>query len=498
MKNAEDAAPRSRGHWFPVAHRRARRGVSAREALDTLRAQAVLNGIDDACPDDAVDDAPPALPVERGLRADLRRRFVDALPVRLILHGVVVVLVSTVLLGEWGQAWSLQTLMPWNERMAVAGVGGGVAPLPGDAIPAVMPFNERLEESVAARDLAPGFEKPIPLVDAFHELHQLAAGETLGQLAAEYNVSLDSLIWANDLQSGDVLMLGQPLRIPRVSGMPYVIRKNDTLDAIAARFGVTADDILLFEPNKLQLDAPLPVGKEIFVPRGSQPLPEALLALRGGTEGLAQAKAQTAGLVVEPQTNLRSGPGQMYPRVAQLEAGRRAQLLGRYKQWLKIDVAGTTGWVRTDLLETAPGLVDELPETEDFPPPPPVWVWPARGALTSYFGPRWGSFHNGLDIANRAWSPILAARAGTVIEAGWCRGYGYCVKINHSGGVQTIYGHLIDQPVVSAGEEVAAGQLIGHMGSTYDRAGGGFSTGVHLHFTVTVNGRAVDPLKFLP
>ncbi len=92
----------------------------------------------------------------------------------------------------------------------------------------------------------------------------------------------------------------------------------------------------------------------------------------------------------------------------------------------------------------------------------------------------------------------MAARAGTVVQSGWCSGYGYCVKINHGGGVQTVYGHLIDQPVVRVGEEVAARQLIAYMGSTFDRRGGGFSTGVHLHFEVRVNGRAVNPLPFLP
>ncbi|MFQ3661657.1 MAG: M23 family metallopeptidase, partial [Chloroflexaceae bacterium] len=50
----------------------------------------------------------------------------------------------------------------------------------------------------------------------------------------------------------------------------------------------------------------------------------------------------------------------------------------------------------------------------------------------------------------------------------------------------------------AVGEEVSAGQLLGHMGSTYDRRGGGYSTGVHLHFTVLINGRAMNPLRFLP
>ena len=108
------------------------------------------------------------------------------------------------------------------------------------------------------------------------------------------------------------------------------------------------------------------------------------------------------------------------------------------------------------------------------------------------------SFHNGLDIANRKGTPIRAARAGVVIEAGWCSGYGYCVKIRHSGGFSTIYGHLKSQPVVSVGDEVAAGEVIGGMGMTFDRKGGGAVTGVHLHFTVMLNGKAVSPLKYLP
>lgn len=131
-------------------------------------------------------------------------------------------------------------------------------------------------------------------------------------------------------------------------------------------------------------------------------------------------------------------------------------------------------------------------------PPPDHWVWPTRGRLTSGSGPRWGGFHNGIDIANRAGTPTVAARAGRVLEAGWCRSYGYCVRLGHAGGIETIYGHLLTRPVVAVGAEVAAGQVIGHMGSTYDRRGGGYATGVHLHLSVLVNGRAVNPLRFLP
>ncbi|HET9222555.1 MAG TPA: M23 family metallopeptidase, partial [Roseiflexaceae bacterium] len=170
--------------------------------------------------------------------------------------------------------------------------------------------------------------------------------------------------------------------------------------------------------------------------------------------------------------------------------------------WAKVESGDSgIGWVRADLLGLSDARFNDLPETNDFPPPPPFWVWPTRGEMTSGFGWRrmpYRSFHDGLDIANAAGTRIYAARAGRVIEAGWCSGFGYCVKLDHGEGVVTIYGHMLKKPPVSAGESVDVGALIGYMGSTYDRSGGGYSTGVHLHFTVKVNGKAVNPLKFLP
>lgn len=129
------------------------------------------------------------------------------------------------------------------------------------------------------------------------------------------------------------------------------------------------------------------------------------------------------------------------------------------------------------------------------------WMWPTFGAITSGFGLRdfsVGRYHNGVDTANASGTPIGAARDGVVIEAGWCAGYGYCVKLRHSGGFTTEYGHMAGPPPVKVGQTVSAGTIIGAMGTTYDAAGGGFSTGVHLHFTIRRYGAAVDPLLYLP
>jgi len=246
----------------------------------------------------------------------------------------------------------------------------------------------------------------------------------------------------------------------------------------------------------------LPVGREIFVPGGKQIYPEEYLAQHGGVAGIAEMPAVVAGTVQESETTLRAGPGREYSRLGRLDAGQHLKLLARHESWVKVDTgAGVDGWVRADLLGLSDTALLTLAETNNFPPPPPRWVWPTLGVITSPFGWRsepWRMFHDGLDIANDAGTKIYSARAGQVFEAGWCRGFGYCVKIDHGAGVTSIYGHLLKRPPVHSGDTVSAGDLIGSMGSTFDASGGGYSTGVHLHFTIKVNGKAVNPLKFLP
>jgi murein DD-endopeptidase MepM/ murein hydrolase activator NlpD len=114
------------------------------------------------------------------------------------------------------------------------------------------------------------------------------------------------------------------------------------------------------------------------------------------------------------------------------------------------------------------------------------FIWPVHGPVTSEFGPRWGGFHPGIDIAPGYGTPIAAAKDGVVAFAGWMDGYGNFIIIDHGGGFATAYGHQ-SRLAVSDGQAVSAGQVIGYVGST------GFSTGPHLHFEIRVNGTAVNP-----
>lgn len=121
----------------------------------------------------------------------------------------------------------------------------------------------------------------------------------------------------------------------------------------------------------------------------------------------------------------------------------------------------------------------------------PLFVAPTQGAFTSNFGYRWGVLHAGIDIANSIGTPILAASDGVVIESGASAGYGMLVKVRHSDGTVTLYGH-INRSLVSVGERVMAGDQIAEMGNR------GYSTGPHLHFEVLQNGTSrIDPSAWL-
>lgn len=125
-----------------------------------------------------------------------------------------------------------------------------------------------------------------------------------------------------------------------------------------------------------------------------------------------------------------------------------------------------------------------------------IWPVPSSHYITSYQGYRmhpvlniW-KYHSGMDIGANTGAAIVAAGSGTVILSQYYGGYGYCVMIDHGGGIVSLYGHA-SALYVSAGQQVTQGQTIAAIGST------GISSGPHLHFEVRENGVVVDPLNYL-
>lgn len=123
-------------------------------------------------------------------------------------------------------------------------------------------------------------------------------------------------------------------------------------------------------------------------------------------------------------------------------------------------------------------------------------IYPVRGHITSTFGYRrspfgWSrEFHDGLDIAVPYGTPVLATADGVVVTAGWDGGFGRAVEISHGYGYRTLYGHN-SRLAVRVGQSVKKGQVIAYSGSS------GRSTGPHVHYSVFVNGRVVNPRDYL-
>jgi murein DD-endopeptidase MepM/ murein hydrolase activator NlpD len=101
------------------------------------------------------------------------------------------------------------------------------------------------------------------------------------------------------------------------------------------------------------------------------------------------------------------------------------------------------------------------------------------------------ALHNGVDLAAPQ-TTVVAASTGTITAAGWDTAFGNRVIIDHGHGVSTLYGHLAQiDPTIRIGQSVAIGQPLGIEGAT------GYATGVHLHFTITINGTDIDPVPFM-
>ena len=153
-------------------------------------------------------------------------------------------------------------------------------------------------------------------------------------------------------------------------------------------------------------------------------------------------------------------------------------------------------WLATYVPTTRPSGTDTTPSTDA--PSSSGWVKPLKSyTITSPFGMRthpisgkW-KMHEGVDMAAPQGTPIYAAKNGKVTRTAYQEGgAGYYVSINHGDGFASIYMHMTHY-IVSPGQYVSAGQVIGYVGST------GGSTGPHLHFGISYKGTYVNPMNYI-
>ncbi|HEU5424555.1 MAG TPA: peptidoglycan DD-metalloendopeptidase family protein [Nitrolancea sp.] len=495
---------------------------------------------------DRAPDIPLWRPIARPLPRHRARRFPGKLP----LHLLVLATIVAVVLG--GGYWSRAAIPAPAARPA-----GTSALRLGELPTTVGPTSDSGPSVLAAAtsggrpDVMTGYLSQFSSAVIPNQLRVrtiVAEGsESIGDLATQTGLRIDTLLWANGLTDPtQELPAGTQVRVPPVDGMLHIVHDGDTLESIAARYQVDVTAITGYGPNNVQTTADLVPYRLLMVPGGTMPTRDKVetYVVRDG-DTLATI-AQFFG--VHPNTILWANslpdgdlifPGQhlaILPAdgvMVTVKAGDTVEsLAATYSVEPKAirdypgNGLGAAGTLRVDQLVMIPG---GKPPKPPEPPPAPApaapaapsvaqsqpaaapaqhpasgrFIWPTSGTITQYYGPTslwlepaylgYAHFHQGLDIANGMYTPIVAAASGTVAFAGWTNvGYGYAVQIDHGNGLVTWYGHMAQMPAVHSGQWVEQGQYLGPMGST------GASTGAHLHFGVLKNGVWDNPLNYLP
>lgn len=260
----------------------------------------------------------------------------------------------------------------------------------------------------------------------------------------------------------------------------YKVKSGDTLSEIAIEVNIPMDEIINMNPALAKGDGTLQIDQELII---TVPEPE-LSVVRSEVNYYEEIyDADVIYIDVDDwyttQTEVLQQPSAGFRRVIAQETFRNDKQIAR--EILKEEV----------VLEAVPKIMKRGTKI------PPTYVKPISGGrLSSPFGkrsaPKKGAstYHKGVDWAIPTGTAVYASCGGTVKKAGWGSGYGYVVYITHSDGRETRYAHL-SKVLVKAGQSVKQNQKIALSGNT------GVSTGPHLHFEILINGKQVNPLKYL-
>ncbi|MFH0833998.1 MAG: M23 family metallopeptidase [Patescibacteria group bacterium] len=228
-------------------------------------------------------------------------------------------------------------------------------------------------------------------------------GDVLSTIARRFGVSMDTIVWENNITNPHQLKPGTVLSILPVTGVTHEVKSGDTIASLAKKYSVDVEKIA--QQNRLDKDAKLIAGEKVIIPDGKKAI-------------VAPAKTGTY---------IASAPGTY--------ASYRAP---------KVDGA----------IIIANGADDK----------DGTWmIKPTNGSYSQYFH----SGHWAVDIADRAKPAIHAAADGTVVKSqcGWNGGYGCVIVVDHGDGYQTLYAHLSELGV-KVGDSVKQGSTIGTMGNT--------------------------------
>jgi len=267
-------------------------------------------------------------------------------------------------------------------------------------------------------------------------LYIVRQGDTISEISESFGVSANTIRWANNLGKKNI-KIGQQLIILPVTGVIHTVKKGDTVSKIAQTYNGDVEEILAYN---LISENELVVGEDITVPGGEI---KAVATSRVITTGARSTGAVTI-------------------------SGGKLKTVRSPSGLLEVTTGITYTWangVRTSKLRGVGG-----PSYSNY------YIRPING----YGKSRGLHGFNSVDFSAPKGTPILAAASGKVLiskGSGWNGGYGKYIAIEHSNGTQTLYAHQ-SSVLVSKGQNVVQGQVIGYVGST------GNSSGNHLHFEV--------------
>lgn len=260
----------------------------------------------------------------------------------------------------------------------------------------------------------------------------------------------------------------------------YIVQSGDTLSEISIKVNIPMDELVAMNSSLDSVNSTIRVGDKLTIT-----IPEPELSLLH-TQDVYVEEIYDAPVQYVDNTSWYTTQTKV---LQQPSAGfRKAVLRISYENDTEKDREVLDQVV---LKEAVPKIVERGTKI------PPTYIKPISGGrISSYFGKRKAptkgasTYHKAVDWAIPRGTAVKASCGGTVAKAGWGSGYGYVVYINHDDGRQTRYAHL-SKVLVKAGQRVQQGDLIAKSGNT------GVSSGPHLHFELLINGRQVDPLKYI-
>jgi len=259
----------------------------------------------------------------------------------------------------------------------------------------------------------------------------------------------------------------------------YIVSRGDSLWSIASRQTISIGELRDANPQ-LEGDN-LREGEEIYLD-----VPETLVDVVVKQEVSEEER-------IPYETNYSYDSSMWRTQSEVVDSGEYGEKLATYEITLKNGVEIEREHVKEEVIKdpvprevlkgTATPNTSGMVGTGNF-------IWPtASGRVTSYYGPRWGGFHSGIDIASSRGTPVYAADSGVVTYSGYRGNYGRLVIIDHGNGYTTYYAHNSSNNV-STGQRVSQGQTIAYMGNT------GNASGSHLHFEIRRNGSTLNPMNY--